>query len=104
MSNVIQHAKGHYYCPSCNAEWSAMLGDNEIPEHCPDCPPPRVEGTLIASLNDSQHKYAVETSTGVYTITDGEGLLRDSDIGKTVGIELTGTSVCKYLYTFLSIY
>lgn len=30
---------GHWKCvtPGCGAEWSAAMGDNEIPELCPHC-------------------------------------------------------------------
>ncbi len=31
---------GRYECRHCGREWSAMCGDNEVPENCPsdDCP------------------------------------------------------------------
>jgi hypothetical protein len=33
-------ADGRYECRWCGREWSAMCGDNEVPENCPsdDCP------------------------------------------------------------------
>lgn len=26
-----------FVCTSCGSEWSAMMGDNEVPELCPYC-------------------------------------------------------------------
>jgi DNA-directed RNA polymerase subunit RPC12/RpoP len=26
-----------FVCTGCGREWSAMMGDNEVPEDCPDC-------------------------------------------------------------------
>lgn len=33
----IIEVNGHFECASCGREWSAMMGDNELPESCPDC-------------------------------------------------------------------
>ncbi len=32
----IVEINGRFTCPHCENEWSAMLGDNEVPEYC-DC-------------------------------------------------------------------
>ena len=31
---MIKEINGKYTCTRCGYEWSAMSGDNEIPEHC----------------------------------------------------------------------
>ena len=33
---MIKELDGRYICTNCGYEWSAMLGDDEIPETC-DC-------------------------------------------------------------------
>ena len=30
----IEEINGRYTCTKCGYEWSACLGDNEIPQHC----------------------------------------------------------------------
>lgn len=32
---MIKEINGRFTCTTCGYKWSAMLGDNEIPEHCP---------------------------------------------------------------------
>jgi hypothetical protein len=34
---TILRNDGVCVCPSCDREWSAMMGENEMPEFCPDC-------------------------------------------------------------------
>tara|TARA_B100000965_G_scaffold329166_1_gene292528 strand:+ start:1226 stop:1516 length:291 start_codon:yes stop_codon:yes gene_type:complete len=33
--NTIKEINGRYTCTECGLEWSACLGDDEIPDECP---------------------------------------------------------------------
>jgi DNA-directed RNA polymerase subunit RPC12/RpoP len=41
-----------WVCNDCGRQWSAVMGDNEVPEKCPDCGSDVIEMVMCAYCNE----------------------------------------------------
>jgi hypothetical protein len=53
--STITNDEGHWECSRCTAEWSACMGDNEVPFFCPHCSND-VEIINVLDLDDNEQE------------------------------------------------
>jgi hypothetical protein len=81
ITSTINDDKGHWECTSCKREWSACIGDDEVPLVCPDCSHD-VDVINVRELDEKLQdnfsgKWAVQHSNGNTVSFDTEYLACD---------------------------
>lgn len=100
ITSTINDDKGHWECTSCEREWSACMGDNEVPLVCPDCSDDLYVINVLELddklQNNFSGKWAVQHSNGNTISFDTEYLACDyqKQYRKFTGLDLdTGENI-----------
>ena len=66
---AIEEINGRWTCTDCGYEWSAMLGDDEIPEVC-ECQPAPEPVTVWQVLNAEGHDAGNDRQMAIFEDKD----------------------------------